>query len=251
VLVPRVAVERGAERAEGVRVDGSEGFQRTRSLPGSLYATSSLLGTLCTSEAEYEQHSDRHPLLWSRSTAIPTISRILDPIREIFATVVGRVLPHPNRRTAASYPSVLPFQCTLPSQLDVPRDTAKLRGRQREDSFIRYLEHDANIGGQRFASIPPRPRAEVLLANTGAPEDADFNRHKAHVTEENVECSSAFGSCQVEYRLRVRPAVRVVKLVLNILFRSSFVPTIHRPGLILSSCLDGMIFFYRLTNRSR
>jgi len=120
------------------------------SIHESLYSNCVSFRTLRTSEADCKQHSGRNPFLWSRHTTILTISRIFNPIREVFAPVVGRVLPHPNRCATASYPSILPFQCTLPSRLDVPRDTAKLRGRQREDSFIRYLEYDANIRETTF-----------------------------------------------------------------------------------------------------
>lgn len=128
VFILRVAAERGADRIEGVRVDRLEGLQGNRSLPGSLYATRALFGTLRASEAEYEQNSDRHSFLWSRSPSIPTINFILHPIREIFATVIGQVLPYPNGCTATSHPSLLPFECTLSGQHNVSRDPAKLRG---------------------------------------------------------------------------------------------------------------------------
>ena len=214
VFVPRVAAERGAERAQGVRVYGSEGLQRTRTLPGSLYPTSTLFGTLCPSEAEYEQYPDRHPFLWSRSPSIPTICRLYDPIREVFAAVVGRVLPNPNRCPAVANSPLFAFERPLPCQLDVPRDPAKLRGRLGEDSFVRHVKYDANLGRQRIPTIPPRPHTQVFFPDTGAPEDADLNRHEAPVTEENFECPSALGSRQVQHRLRVRPAVRVVNNIL-------------------------------------
>jgi hypothetical protein len=216
-----VAAERGAERAQGVRVDGSEGLQGTGSLPGSLYVACALFGTFRASEAEHEQHSDSYPFLWSRSPYIPSINRLFDSIGEVFATVVGRVLPNPNRCPAASHSPILALECTIPRQLDVSRDSTKLRGRQRKDCLLRHLEHDANTGRQRLPAIPPRPRTKVFIPNTGAPEDPDLIRHEAYVAEENVEWSSALGSCQVEYRLRVRPAVRVVKLI--------FIPFVARP----------------------
>ena len=93
-----------------------------RSLPGSLYATSSLFGTLRSSEASI------HRILWSRSTAIPTISRILDPIREFLTMVIDRVLPHPNQWTVPSYPSILPFQCTLPTNSMSPATPPNYEG---------------------------------------------------------------------------------------------------------------------------
>ena len=53
-----------------------------------------LFGAIRASEAEYQQHSDRHPIIWARSTSIPALGCLHDPIGEVLSTVVGRILSH-------------------------------------------------------------------------------------------------------------------------------------------------------------
>ena len=214
--------------------------------PGSIYTTHALLRNLHAFEAGYEQNSDRHPLLWSRSTSISTISRIPDSVREIFTTVVSRVLPHP---------SLLPFERTLSGQLSgVSCDPVKLRERQREDRLICYVKYYSDTVIRCFLTVPPRPHAKILVQNTGSPEDADLNRHEAHVTEENVECSSALSFLRVKHRPGVRSAVRVGKAGLSII-AIAFAIRLHHTRLWPCSIFVPrryvFFFFCRLTNRSR
>jgi len=165
-------------------------------------------------EWEMCSYSGRHPFVRSRSPSIPTNNRLFNAISEVLATVLGRVLPHPNRCPAATLSPLVALERSLPCQLDVPRDSPKLRGRQREDSFFRHLQHDANPGRQRLSTIPPRSLAKVFVTNTGAPEDTNLNRHKASITEENVEWSSALGSREVECHLRVCSVMHLVNQIL-------------------------------------
>ena len=79
-----------------------------------------------------------------------------------------------------------------------------------------HLQHDANIRRQCLSAIPPCSLAKVFFTDTNTPEDTDINRanrHKAYITEENVKCLSALGSCEIKYCLCVCPAVHVVKLI--------------------------------------
>jgi len=90
-----------------------------------------------------------------------------------------------------------------------------------------------------FRKYPTPPPVSVPAPIT------DTHLHQSHPdthSTPNVQLSRYYFTFAVEYHLRVHPAVRVVNLVINILFRSLFVPTIHRPGRILSSSLNGMIF---------
>ena len=206
------------------------------------YTACALFEATHVSEAENKQHSDCHPFLRSWSSSIPAINCLFDSIGEVLAAVVGRVLPYPIRCPAASNSSILPLERPLPCQLNVPHDPAKLQGRQREDSLIRHFQHNANPGRQRPSTIPPRSLAKVFVTNTGAPEDADFNRHETYITggRGGVGCSSVLASCEVQYRLRIRPAMRVVKLIL--------IPFVIRPHsapswpILSFKCLDSMIF---------
>ena len=55
---------------QGVRIDGSEGFQGSGSIPGSSQLAHTIFWSVRASQAEYEQHPHCHPILWSRCTPI-------------------------------------------------------------------------------------------------------------------------------------------------------------------------------------
>jgi len=163
----------------------------------SLYAACAFFGSLCASEAEHEQHSDRHPFLRSRSPSTPDISCLFDSIEEVLTTVVGRVLPHPSQHPAASNSSILALECPLPCRLNVPRDPAKLRGRQREGGSF-ATSNTVQILGDNVSHHTTTFTREGLL-----------HQYRCTRRRKNVECSSALGPHKVEYRLHVRLAVRV------------------------------------------
>ena len=210
MLLLGVAAQCRAGRAQGIRVHGSEGFQGSGSVPSSLYSASSFLRAIRAPEAKHEQHTHRHPILWSWRATISPISDFHSPSGKVIAKVVGRLISHPNGRSPASHSPRLALERPLPGQLDVARYPTELRGRQRKDRLLRWVKHDANTGRQRLAAIPPRTRTQVVLTHTSAYEDADSIRHEAPFAKENVECSSALCPRQVERSVRICPPVRMV-----------------------------------------
>ena len=93
-------------------------LHRTRLTSSVTFAALYLLQRLKTRFIAARGSSGHHLFISafrSRSPSIPTISHLFDSIGEVLATVVGQVLPHPNRRPAASNSPILalehPFPC--------------------------------------------------------------------------------------------------------------------------------------------
>jgi hypothetical protein len=161
VLVPRMATQCRAQRTQGVRINGSKGFQGTLTLPGSLHAARPLFGSICAPEAEYEQHPYGYPILWSRRTSISPVDVPHGSFRETVAKDVGRLVPDSN----GSPPSFLllprpiqmhpprPIRC-LPSRRPTTRATA--RRSSRPPVPIRYTS---------WATTSPRHTTTFIHAN--------------------------------------------------------------------------------------
>jgi len=109
----------------------------------------------------------------------------LNSPREIIAEVVGRTHT-PRRPMCPNFPLFLCHARTSPPRptrcLPLPRQTTGAIA-----SLFRRVQHNANIGRQRFATIPPRPCSQVIFADTSAHEDTYFHRHEAYLAQENVK----------------------------------------------------------------
>ena len=77
-------------------------------------------------------------------------------------------------------------------------------------SFTR--SNATHISSNNVPPISPHTHLQTVFANASAHKDPDSLRHEAHLTKENIECSSsARRPRKVKHCLRVLPAVRVVK----------------------------------------
>ena len=106
---PQMAARCQAQHAQRARVHGSEGFQRSRSLPGSLYSPSFFLGAIRPPETEHKQYSHHHLILWSRCASVSTIHHLPSYPGEIVTKVVGRFISHTNRCPSSSHSTRLAF----------------------------------------------------------------------------------------------------------------------------------------------
>ena len=111
-------------------------FKGSRSVSSSLHSPSSFLRAICAPEAEHEQHTHCHPILWSWRATISPIRDLHSPSGKVITKVVSRLVSYPNGRSPASHSPRLALERPLPSQLDVARHPTELRGRQRNDCLL-------------------------------------------------------------------------------------------------------------------
>lgn len=187
VLLPRVAAQRRAQCARGTRIHGSEGFQGSRTIPGSLYSASSFLGPTHPPETEYKQHAHCHPIIWFQCTSISSLCNLHSTPREAVAKVVGRVVSHTKGHTSIANSPFLVLECPLPGELNVSCPSPQLRGRHGEDSLFYRLQHVAHLQQQHLPAMPSHTRPQIVFTNTSAHEDPDFIRHQAYLAEENTD----------------------------------------------------------------
>ena len=174
--------------------------------------------------------------------------------QEVAAKVVGGSISNIDSRPPVIHSPRLAFERPLPRELDVSGNPTELRRRRRKDRLLRWIEHHADIRRQRLTAIPPRPRAQVLLPDTGAHEDALLHRHKAYLPQEIVERSSARRPRQIEHRVRVRSSLCVVKSVDAFYYFYSICRSSlrYQPSWLaysICSCLDGMTLSPSMTPR--
>ena len=165
--------------------------------------------------------------------------------------VVGRSISDINRCPPATHTPHLAFEYPLPHELDVFGHSTELRRRWCHDRLLRRIEHHADIRRQGLTPIPPRPRSQVLLPDTGAYEDTLLHRHEAYLPQEIFEQSSARHPHQIKYRVRIaHPCVAKpvdASYYVYSICRSSSHHQPSWPAYSMRLCLNGMTLSLLMT----
>ena len=150
------------------------------------------------------------------------------------------VKSYPLHLMSGSFPLPPTTLKHLPCQLNISHNPTKLWEWQTTQRLFHLppLQTPGDNTPHTHTHTPPHSYTKVFT-NSSIPEDTGINRHKAYITQENVKCSLALGSCEVKCCLKFYLTMHMVELIA---IPFTIHPCSTPSWVILASCLNSMIF---------